>query len=289
MLRLVSISICLLALLQCGPLLAYGVSLEFAEHLYVCGDYEDAVTEYKRFVFLNPDSRSVSYAYYKMGLAYRNERQWDRSALALEQSIRTARNDSIRTEREISLAVVTAAKGEFDLAEFQFIRIELYSKFPTLKRKAAFLRGISCLYQFKWEKARHAFQVCFEDTIKPFEFSQHASRIDSFIVQAQNSPHKSPQLAKWFSTFLPGAGQFYAQDFHNGLNALAINSATGYLLINNIAQHHWKDAAMTYLFLFSRYYHGNRYHAAKSAENFNRRVNEESAERILELFETDPE
>jgi len=46
---------------------------------------------------------------------------------------------------------------------------------------------------------------------------------------------------------------------------------------------------MTYLFLFNRYYLGNKYHAAKSAEDFNRRVNEESAERILDLFETNPE
>lgn len=287
--RLTSIHLCLLTLLPCAPLLAHGMSLDFAEHLYDYGQYEDAITEYRRFAFLNPESKSVSYAYYKMGLAYRNERQWDRSTLAFEQSIRTAQNDSVRTEREISLAVVTTAKGEFDLAEFQLVRIELYSRFPTLRRKAAFLRGINCLYQFKWEKARHAFQVCFEDTIEPFEFSQHASRIDSLILLAEHSPQKNPNMAKWLSTFLPGAGQFYAEDWRNGVNALAINSATGYLLVNNIAQRHWKDATMTYLFLFNRYYLGNKYHAAKSAEDFNRRVNEESAERILDLFETNAE
>ncbi|MFQ5905995.1 MAG: tol-pal system YbgF family protein [bacterium] len=281
----ISTSIRLLILLTATHLFAQHLSIDFAEHLFESGKYESAITEYYRFIFFNPDSARVSYAYYKIGLAYRNESQWDKSVSALEMSIRTAPNDSIRNEREISLALVTTARGEFHLAEFQLVRIELYTPFPATRRKAAFFRGINCLYQFKWEEARRAFQVCFQESLGVSEFLHLADSIDSLTLLAQHSADKNPRLAKWLSTFLPGSGQFYAEDWPNGLNALAINSANGYLLINDIVQHHWRDALMTYLLLFERYYLGNRHHAARSAENYNRRVNEEFAERILELFE----
>jgi len=160
----IRIAVHIAIVLTAPHLSAQHVSIDFAEHLYESENYEDAITEYYRFIFFNADSPGVSNAYYKIGLAYRNESQWDKSASALEKSIRTAPNDSIRNEREISLTLVTTASGEFHLAEFELVRIELYSPFPALRRKAAFFRGINCLYQFKWEEARRAFQKSFKDT-----------------------------------------------------------------------------------------------------------------------------
>jgi tetratricopeptide (TPR) repeat protein len=259
--------------------------LGFAQSLLEQGDYEGAITEFKRSLFLNPASESTSVAQYRIALAYRNLEQWDRCAEALNKSIRAEKDDSLRTEQEIMLGAVTAAKGDFDLAEFQLVRIEVYAQYPVLRRKAAFLRGICCVYQAKWEEARSAFRTAFADSLGTAEFYHLRGQIDSLTLTAELQPRKSPELAKWLSTFLPGLGQFYAHDWRNGLNALAINSATGYLLVDNILEHDWRDALLTYLFLFGRYYFGNRYHAALSAKEHNRGMDRENMNRILGLFE----
>jgi len=257
----------------------------FAEALLRIGDYEGAVTEFERFIFMNPASDSVSFAEYRIAEAYRDLKQWHKSITALNRSIRAERNDSLRTEREILLAVVTAARGDFDLAEFRLVRIEVYARYPTLRRKAAFFRGVCCVYQARWADARRALRTAFTDSSGLDEFYHLREELDSLTLAAGLRARKDPDVAKWLSTFLPGSGQFYAGDWRNGLNALAVNSATGYFLVDNIIEQDWGDAVLTYLFLFGRYYFGNRYHAAESAREYNRQMDKESAERILELLD----
>ena len=257
----------------------------FAESLMSVGDYEGAVTEFERFIFMNPAGESVAFAQYRMAQAYRDLREWDRSIAALTRSIRAEANDSIRTEREILLAVITAARGDFDLAEFRLVRIEVYARHPTLKRKAAFFRGVCCTYQAKWDDARHAFRIAFADSAGLAEFYHLREEVDSLSTAAALQPRKNPELAKWLSTLIPGSGQLYSGDPKNSLNALAVNSVTGYLLVNNIVERDWGDAVLTYLFLFGRYYFGNRQHAAESARDRNREIDEGYAESILDLLD----
>jgi predicted negative regulator of RcsB-dependent stress response len=259
--------------------------LGFARYLLESKEYEGAITEFERYIFMNPGTKTANLAEYEIALAYRELKELDRCTAAIRKSMRAEINDSLRTEQEIQLAVVSAAKGDFDLAEFQLIRIEVYTEYPNLKQKAAFLRGISCVYQAKWEDARQAFETAFADSLGAAEFYHLRGKVDSLALAAGRQPRKSPELAKWLSTFVPGSGQFYARDWQNGLNALAVNSATGYLLVDNLTEHDWGDALLTYLFLFGRYYYGNRYHAALSANEYNMRMDRKNRDIILGLFD----
>lgn len=262
---------------------AEDIALNLAERFFDSGNYEEAITEYKRFIFFNSQSDSVDYAYYKIGSAYRNQERWKESMDVLRQSIQTASNDSIRNEREIALAIVLIASGNYSIAEFQLLRIESFSPFLTLKRKAAFFRGIASLYEFKWKEAREAFRVYFaSDSIA--KSPRAAIIVDSLLSAAQDLNYKSPKLAKLLSTFLPGVGQMYAGDWHNGLNALAINSVTSYLLISNVIEGNYSGVFTIYLSLFLRYYYGNRYHAEKIAQDYNNRLNKKLAQNILEFL-----
>ena len=230
--------------------------LRFAEQLFTSGNYEGAITEYKRFLFFNHKSDNASYVYHRIGLAYRNERKWDESANALRKSIQIAVNDSIRNEREIALGVMLIASGNYSAAEFQLLRVETFSPFQCLKRKAAFFRGIASVYAFKWKDAKDAFQVYFEHS-STTENPMIAKEVDSLLSEADVLNYKSPSLAKLFSTFIPGSGQIYAGDWRNGLNAMAINGASGYLLFENLAKGNYGNAILSYLFLFQRFYLGN--------------------------------
>lgn len=260
---------------------AADLGLGLAERLFESRAYEDAVTEYKRFVFCNPAHDSVGYALHKIGLAYRNRQRWAESLDAFRQAIQIAVDDSIRNEREIALAVVLIASGDHAPAEFQLIKVESFTRFPVLKKKAAFFRGISTLYAFKWEDARKAFRVYFDESP---EARPMARRVDSLLALACDLKYKSPTIAKTLSTILPGAGQVYAGDWRNGVNALGLNLATGYLLFGNAARGNYRTALLSYFFLFSRYYLGNRNHAERMADAHNRRMNELWTQRILDTL-----
>ncbi|MCK4420929.1 outer membrane protein assembly factor BamD [candidate division WOR-3 bacterium] len=273
-------------------LLCYGISLlgedkalNLADNLFDSGYYGDAITEYKRFIFFNPSNKDVSYAYYKVGLAYRNGKQWNKSFMALRNSIRAAPGDSIKNERQIALAVTLIANGNYNVAKFQLLRVASFTKFSDIKRRASFFLAVAYLYMFQWEPARDAFQLCFEGN----EDSRIASAVDSLLLNAQNSDYKSPSLARRLSAFLPGAGQIYAGDLRNGLNALALNGALGYSIVYKILNHDYGNAYIIYSLLFKRYYFGNRYHAQRISREYNRHLNETCAESILELFMSEEE
>ncbi|HID93976.1 MAG TPA: outer membrane protein assembly factor BamD [bacterium (Candidatus Stahlbacteria)] len=268
---------CVYIILICGaPVFARDLALELADWLLSSECYKDAITEYKRFIFFNPTSDSVSYAYYKIGLAYRNVHKWTESLHALQQAIQTASSDSIRDERKIALAVTLIASRNYSAAEFELLKVELFSQFESLKKKAAFFRGISTLYTFKWDESRDAFDKYFNATISV------GRRVDSLLAIYQQLRYKSPKLAKLLSTILPGAGQIYVGDWRNGINALAINMVTGYLLADALLKRHYNDALFSFLWLFQRYYLGNRHHAEEIAQNYNLHLNQLVVERILQ-------
>jgi len=267
-------------------LFAGDLALNLGDHLFNSGEYEEAITEYKRFIFFNPTSDRVSYAYYKIGMAYRNKKSWVESLRALRQSAETACTESIRQNRELALAKTLIAAGNYSAAEFQLLRIESFSQDQILKRKAAFFRGVACLYLFKWKEARDAFQTYFS-TGSMDEFSEDvAMRVNSALMVAENLRYKSPALAKLLSTFLPGSGQIYANNWRSGLNALAINSVIAYLVSSNLAKGDYQDASLSFL-IFSRYYFGNRFHAGQIAEEYNEHLNQIWAERILKILMND--
>ena len=263
-------------LVCCTSLFARDLALELGDWLLDTGCYEDAVTEYKRFIFFNPVSDSVSYAYYKIGLAYRNEHKWTESLHALQQAIQTAPSDSVRDEAKIALAITLIASGNYGAAELELLKIELFSSSESLKKKAAFFRGISNLYTFKWDEARNAFKKYFNDT------TIVGRQVDSLLAVSQQLRYKSPRLARFLSTILPGAGQIYVGDWRNGINALAINIVTGYVVVSSLIEHRYNDAFLSFTSIFQRYYLGNRQHATKIAQNHNLHLNRLLAEHVLQ-------
>ena len=88
------------------------------------------------------------------------------------------------------------------------------------------------------------------------------------------------------STFLPGLGQAYAEDWKNGLNALLLNGVLGYVTLNAAIERDYDDALLSFFFLFHRYYVGNRYRAAEAAQAFNDRKNRWYVEKILQALAT---
>ncbi len=263
---------------------AEDLSLSYAERFFNSGNYYNAITEYKRFIFFNSNFRNenVSYAYYKIGLAYRNQKKWDECIEAFQKSIQTEVKESIRDEKKIALAVALISSGNHSASEFLLLEVEMFTHFPELRRKAAFFRGVSALYSFKWKEARESFHVYFNNSKSKSQ--EISTQVNSLLAKAQDFKYKSPKLAKTLSTILPGSGQIYSGDWRNGINALLINTATGYLLVKSLLSLQYQGALFYSLFLFGRFYRGNRYRAEEAAKKYNQSRNQKFAAQILEIL-----
>jgi len=259
--------------------------LGFADHLFAVGQDEEAITEYKRYVFFHSEDpeNAEGYAYYKMGLACRNQGRWDEAIAMFQKSVQSENQDRVRDERRITLGVTLIACGHFGEADFLLLKVEMYSPFDETKRKASFFRGICNLYTSNWAEARTAFLRYFRGQ-RP-ETGDLEMKIDELISQAPKIEYKSPGLAKALSTVVPGLGQIYAADWAGGINALVINGAMGYLVVHDLAQKQILDAVFNALFLFERFYSGNRRNSEEAVKKYNQNLNRQFTARILKILE----
>lgn len=255
------------------------IVLRMADSLYVTGNNEEAITEYKRFLFFNPDSKYRCHSYYRISMAYRKTKNWEKSLKYLELAEENITNDSIIEEMKISKAIIFIALKDYVRAERNLLDVKSESSHPEIKKKASFFRGISFLYNYKWEEARKSFNYCFKEE----KYSNVRMLIDSLLSEGENLPLKSENLAAILSV-IPGLGQIYTGNYLMALNALGINSLNGYLIVNCLRNGELGNAALVYIFLFNRYYKGNLYKSYRMAEEFNRRQKINTIDKVLNVL-----
>ena len=248
--------------------------LSLGRHLAVQGNYDAAITEYKRFLFFHPDDSRIGEVHYNIGLAYKAQGLWTEAITALRTATYLAIDREAKSEYQLALAVTLIATQNYDLAQLELIKVVLRKPSVPLFRRALFLQGVAYIYQFRWEKARSVLQDYTAD-----------ERLDALFEDALNRPQKSIKVAKGLSTIFPGAGHIYAGDWRDGLNALVLNSALGFLTIDAVFAEHYTDAALWGGFAFLRYYRGSTFRAGAAAEQFNLKESQRAAEALLQRLQ----
>ncbi len=268
--------------------------LTLADRLLESGNYDEAITEYKRFIFFNPECERTGYALYRMGLAHRAGREWQDAIEALRASVRTTKDVRTADERRIILATTLIASGNYSLARLELLRVSEFSEDPSLRLKSLYFTGIAALYMFDWDAAREAFlgspsaRRAFGGFYSDYDdgrMTGRAREIESILLEARQS-YKSVGLAKLLSTVIPGAGQMYAGDWRDGVNALMLNGVIIGLLGNAVYRRNPKDAALIFP-IFIRYYMGNRYRAEVDVRNYNDSLDRRNAWKVMDLVQMD--
>ena len=248
--------------------------LSLGRHLAAQGNYDAAITEYKRFLFFHPDDARVGEVYYNIGLAYRAQGLWTEAITSLQTGMHLAADSEGKSEYQLELAVTLIAAQDYDLARLESIKVMMRSPSTELYRRALFLQGVACIYQFKWEEAREVLQTYTTD-----------EGLQTLFDDALNMPRKSVRVAKVLSQILPGLGQIYVGNWRDGLNALVLNGALGFLTVDAVLDGHYVDAALWGTFIFWRYYQGNTFRAEQVVEQFNLRASRRMADNLLQRLQ----
>ena len=248
--------------------------LSLGKHLFAQGNYDAAITEYKRFLFFHPDDARVSEVYHNIGLAYRAQGLWTEAVTSLRAATHLATDAEAKSEYQLELALTLIAAQDYDLARLELIKAMMRTSSAQLYRRALFLQAVAYIYQFRWEDARESLRNYTTD-----------ERLGALLDVATDIPLKSDRLAKVLSAIFPGAGQVYVGDWRDGINALLLNGALGFLTVDAVLDGHYVDAALWGGFIFWRYYRGNTFRAGQAAERFNQRESRSAADALLQRLQ----
>ena len=264
----------------CCGLTAIGENTPLSQgsHFFKLGNFDAAITEYRRFLFFHPADPRTAETYRNIGIAYREQGHWGEAVAAMRTAVQHASNLEEESKYRLELAVIFIAAQDYDLGRLELIKARMQNPSAPVFRRALFLEAVAFIYQYRWADAG--------DLLRKYTTDE---KLDTLLENAVNTPQKSPRLAMVLSAIIPGAGQAYAGNWRNGLNALALNGVLGYLTADAVLDRHYVDAALWGGLIFSRYYRGNIFRAEEAVTHFNaqqsRRASEALLQRLQEIVE----
>jgi tetratricopeptide (TPR) repeat protein len=256
--------------------------LDMADSLMAAGFYDDAVTEYRRFLFFNEPGMACAGVYSRLGYCYAYMGEYREALDAADNAALYAGNDSLASVCRTDRAVILAAAGEYDSAATALETVLASEGSETVKSRAGMLLIMTRVLQHDWSAARDIF-----DTLPRGEYA-FSDSVTALLERAVKDRHKSPGKAELLSTLVPGTGQIYNGHWLSGLNALVLNVALGWLTVDLVSDREYVPAFLSYIFLFQRYYNGNRGVAYEQAVEHNRQQDLFYEKEILKLIKELP-
>ena len=256
-------------------------ALSLGDQLAQEGALDPAITEYKRVLYFNQDEQIVGSVHARIAACYRAQQLWPEAIFHLRRSIQNASSLGEIEEREFDLVTALLAGGRDNEAELHLLQLREFSVLD--ERRLSLYLTVTYTYRGQWEKAITELHKAFPaGEITDIRMREKVEQLERLFTEAREEPRKSPEGAVWLSTALPGAGQLYAGDPWDALNALAVNAGLITLICAAVKQEWYLEGALLFLYPLRRYYLGNRNNARIAAEARNRIVDERYRQQLLE-------
>lgn len=277
----------LISLLAIGQIQSEASQSLYANHLFDRHAYRSAILEYKRLLFDYPDTLDANLAHYRIGLSYYHRGNQELARQKFEEVTQRFPSSPLYLQAQLMLGRTYFDAKNYSTARAIFFQIASAEVETKVKKEtvaqARYLRGWCYIYERAWFKAITEFR-----TVRPLQPETSLSQISDQLADVTYAntplPFKSPQLAQWLSTFLPGGGQIYAGKLENGLISSAINAAVFYLLADSIREERYVDA-VGICFVGSRFYLDNRNDAKTWTIEHNRKVEADFIRRLRQQLQ----
>jgi tetratricopeptide (TPR) repeat protein len=254
------------------------VQLKIADAFMEEGEYYRAVTEYKKFLILFPDSAKADYASFEIAMAYFKGEEYGaaaRSFLALREKYPES-GYAIR-------AGYLEGVSQWKLKNYDRTRAALEAlveKYPESEYapRSLVVICLAALDENKAEVSRQALKR-FLERYPGHPGEENAREALALLDRYQELPEKSPVLAGVMSAILPGSGYIYAEHYGDGITAFLIN---GLFIAGTITAIHQENYAIAGIVggVGVPFYLGNIYGSANAAKKWNLAVRNEVIQKI---------
>lgn len=242
----------------------------FAESLFAESDFYRAIGEYKRLIFLCPDSGALcERAYFKIGVSYFRAERWQSAREALDAFLTRYPDSAMASE-----ALYLKGMSERSLS----LRHEALASFAQIietendeyRAKATYQSALVLVDMEQWERAGEMFSRVPEES----DLYDSAKVFSAGLANIDNLPHKSPSVAGTLAAVLPGAGHLYTERPRDALVAFLLNGLFIWGAIELFEDDKYVTGGIVTFFELG-WYTGNIYSAVGSAHKFNKRTKED--------------
>jgi len=266
-----------------GILLTEEIQLKIADVFLEEGEYYRAVTEYKKFLILFPDSERVDYVLFQTGRAYYDGGEFESS----RRSFRSVREKYPGSPYALK-AYYFEGLSEWKLdkpKEAKTLFEDLAEAFPDSEYAPPALAAASLAALDREDIG--AGKKGLEQFCLRFPAHPQIEKVREALLlfdDYEKLPRKSPLLAAVMSALLPGSGYFYAEHYGDGLTAFLINAL---FIAGSLTAVHQENYAVAGIAggLGLPFYVGNIYGSANAAKKWNLSVRKEVRRKIYQALD----
>ena len=132
--------------------------------------------------------------------------------------------------------------GKYALARTLLFELLNASQDVEVIAAARYLRGWCYVHTSDWNKAITEFRQAGESETDPLHKKKARQLADTVLNETPLSS-KSPEIAGWLSTIIPGSGQVYVGKVKDGALAAAVTGAFIYLAVDAVRERRYIDCA----------------------------------------------
>ncbi len=258
------------------------LAVAMGDYLLKNQNYHAAITEYQRALFFYPNTPWKAYLWIQMAHANEATGAYPNAARFYKQALRLPLPQRVKIKIRFYLALDYLLAGKTSLANLEFSKLKHTASTQQARITFTAFHLMTLIVQNQWAQAQQVFQQLQVYWKENENIAAPLNTIERILTELAEHPKlKSPTIARRLSTILPGAGQVYAGDWRNGLNALILNVGTTYLLWQSIAIQSYLDLILIGSFVWWRYYEGNRVRTTMIVEEKNNRYLREQKQQLL--------
>jgi tetratricopeptide (TPR) repeat protein len=261
-----------------GILLSENMLLKVADAFMEESEFYRAITEYKKFLILFPESDQGDYAVLKIGLAYYHGEEYEASVRNLENL-----REKYQESRYIPESMYFEGLGYWKLKKYENAKTSLdgiSKSYPDsiYAPKALIASTMLDLDQDHLDNSMQDMEKLIH------AYPDHPASIQAMetivlLDQYRNLPIKSEILAGVMSAIVPGSGYVYAEHYGDGITAFLINALAVAGTITAVGNENYAVAAIVGG-IGLPFYFGNIYGSANAVKKWNLAARNELRNRI---------
>jgi tetratricopeptide (TPR) repeat protein len=245
----------------------------FANHLFERGHYYQAVTEYERFIYFNPNHPSVPNALLKIAFCYKLGEQYDKAIELFRNLVDEYHNQEVGGKAAYQVGECYLESGDYELALIEFENFIEDNPNHLLTEKAKWEMAWTYIYLEEYSSAEKRLFLIKKDSL----YQKPSQELAGALKQLPHLPRKSPLMAGVLAAVIPGAGHFYMGKKKQAVFAFITNALLFYGAYEAFASEIYAVGGLVSFFSLN-YYSGNIFGALNSAHKFNKNVREEYLE-----------